>query len=308
MKHCKTAIIAIFVALAALALTASGCSIEGEVKEFHDPSVEIVVEKGEEFAIVLESNPTTGYQWKLNHPLDEKILTLEKTEFEAPEEDLLGAPGEEKWTFKAHELGRTTIELAYVRPWEEEAEEPARVEEESEEESEEEGSEGEAHVEGEAAATEGEQVIMPSPGEGEGPKVVTFNVWVKKKGSADKEPKEYDDPEAPVEVEEGLEFSLVLESNPTTGYSWQLAEPLDEELLRLVGTSFEAKGGSHGEGEEIVGAPGEEVWTFEALKAGKTEVALEYVRPWEKDVKPEKTVTFEVEIKKAGEEGSEGGH
>ena len=305
MKHCKTATIAIFVALAALALTASGCSIEGEVKEFHDPSVEIVVEKGEEFAIVLESNPTTGYQWKLNHPLDEKILTLEKTEFEPPEEGLLGAPGEEKWTFKAHELGRTTIELAYVRPWEEEAEEPARVEEGVAEEKE---SEGEAHVEGEAAEAEGEQVIMPSPEDGEGPTVVTFNVWVKKKGSTDKEPREYDDPEAPVEVEEGLEFSLVLESNPTTGYSWQLAEPLDEELLRLVGTSFEAKGGSHGEGGEIVGAPGEEVWTFEALEAGKTEVVLEYVRPWEKDVKPEKTVTFEVEIKKAGEEGSEGGH
>jgi len=305
--------IAIIVALATLALTASGCSIEGEVREFHDPSVEIVVEKGEEFAIVLESNPTTGYQWKLNRALDGKIVTLEKTEFEPPEEELLGAPGEERWTFKAHELGRTTIELAYVRPWEVEAERPALTEEESERKGEEgtakkEGSAEESHVEGEAAATEGERVIMPSPEEKEGPTVVTFSVWVKKKGATDKEPKEYDDPEAPVEVEEGLRFSLVLESNPTTGYSWRLAEPLDDELLKLVSSEFEAKGGPHGEGEEMVGAPGEEVWTFEALKAGKTEVKLEYVRPWEKDVKPEKTVTFEVEIRKAGEEGSGGGH
>ncbi len=311
MKHCKTAMIAIFVALASLALTASGCSVDGEVKEFRDPAVEIVVEKGEEFAIVLESNPTTGYQWKLNRALDEKILTLEKTEFEPPEEEVLGAPGEEKWTFKAQGLGRTTIELAYVRPWEEEEKGSTLGGEKS---SEEEGgsektagaSEEESHGEG-IAVEEESSVIMPSPGE-EGPEVLTFRVWVKKKGSTDKEPKKYDNPDEPVEVEEGMEFSLVLESNPTTGYSWRLAEPLKEELLRLVSTTFEAKGGSHGEGGEVVGAPGEEVWTFEALKAGKTEVKLEYVRPWEKGEKPEETKTFEVEIIKAGEQGSEGGH
>lgn len=316
MKHCKTAIIAMFVALVAMSVAAGGCSIEGEVKEFRDPAVEIVVEKGDEFAIVLESNPSTGYQWKLNRPLDDKILTLEKTEYEPPEEQLLGAPGEERWIFKAHELGRTTIELAYVRPWEE-AEESGLKEEKAEEEKagevKEEGSASHASGEtaageGEKTAGEGESVIMPSPEQEEGPTVATFHVWVKKKGSADKKPKEFNDPDEPVEVEEGLQFILVLESNPSTGYAWQLSEPLDEELLRLVGMSFEKKGGSHGEGEEVVGAPGEELWTFEALKAGSTEVKLEYVRPWEKEERPEETAVFEVKIKKAGEEASEGGH
>ncbi len=313
MKQSKAVVVMAAFVLTVLILTTSGCSLEGEVKEFRDPAVEIVVEKGEEFAIVLESNPTTGYQWKLNRALDEKVLTLEKTEYNPPEEKLLGAPGEEKWTFKAHDLGRTTIELAYVRPWEagdKEAtlggEKKAGEEEKTGEKAGEVSEEG-AHGAEAVTAEEEETVIMPAPEE-EGPVVVTYHVWVKKKGSTDKEPKEYDNPDEPIEVEEGLEFSLVLESNPTTGYSWRLSEPLDGERLRLVENTFEAKGGSHGEGEEIVGAPGEEVWTFEALKAGEVEVKMEYVRPWEKDVKPEETKTFKVEIKRAGEEGSEGGH
>jgi len=85
-----------------------------------------------------------------------------------------------------------------------------------------------------------------------------------------------------VEVEVGQEFSITLESNPTTGYQWQLAKPLDEAILQLVGSEFEASETK----PELVGVGGEEVWTFKAVGRGQTEVALKYVRVWEKDVPP----------------------
>ena len=313
MKHPKTAALIIGAFAVTLVLSLGGCAINGGGKEYRDPSVPIVVEKGEEFSIVLESNPTTGYRWMLQKELDEKIITLQKMEFEEPESDLLGAPGEERWTFQAEGLGRTTIELKYARPWEEAdsskaaggeraadvgGEDDARAGETSFQS----GGTEESAVEAEGrAATETEAVTGDTAS---GTETVVFNVWVKKKGAADKEPEKYDDPEEAIEVEEGLRFSIVLESNPTTGYQWRLAEPLDEEILGLVSAVFEKKGGGHAEGEEVVGAPGEEVWTFEALGKGEAEIHLEYVRPWEEKA-PEESKTFKVEVTSAGEEASE---
>jgi predicted secreted protein len=47
----------------------------------------------------------------------------------------------------------------------------------------------------------------------------------------------------------------------------------------------------------MVGAPGKEVWTFKAVKSGKTTINFKYVRPWEKDKAPTKTTSFQVVIK-----------
>lgn len=322
MKHPKAAALTTVFFAFTLVLSLGGCAVNGGGKEFRDPSVPIVVEKGEEFTVVLESNPTTGYRWMLLKELDEKIITLQKMEYEEPKTDLLGAPGEERWTFKAEGLGRTTIELKYARPWEEEGEKEGRpsltgAASEAAEEKEEgtaqsgtathaEAEVGEktsgaasAHAEASGAEAEHEEAV------GVEAESVVFHVWVKKKGATDKEPKKYKDPEETIEVEEGLKFSLVLESNPTTGYQWQLAEPLDGEVISLVSATFESKGGGHAEGEEKLGAPGEEIWTFEAVGAGKAEIKMAYVRPWEKEKAPEESKTFKVEVK-AVEEGAAG--
>jgi inhibitor of cysteine peptidase len=44
------------------------------------------------------------------------------------------------------------------------------------------------------------------------------------------------------------------------------------------------------------GAGGKEVWIFEAVGKGATEISLKYARPWEKDIPPVKTVTFRVSV------------
>lgn len=102
---------------------------------------------------------------------------------------------------------------------------------------------------------------------------------------------EESDPNVPIEVQVGQEFAITLGSNPTTGYRWQLAEPLDESRLKLVGSEYKAPE------TERVGAGGREVWTFKAVGAGKTSIALRYVRPWEKDVPPAETRTFVIVVR-----------
>ena len=88
----------------------------------------------------------------------------------------------------------------------------------------------------------------------------------------------------------GDEFSITLESNPTTGYSWQLAQPLDEEMVKLVSSEYVPSR------TDLVGAGGEEKWTFLALNKGVVRIVLKYVRPWEKDKPPAKEKTFLVRI------------
>ena len=83
--------------------------------------------------------------------------------------------------------------------------------------------------------------------------------------------------------------TVTLESNPTTGYSWQAAQT--EELFK-VDKSYTEK--EHPEG--MVGVGGNETFTFTPLKAGKTEVTLTYARPWEGGEQADQVVyTFEID-------------
>ncbi len=94
----------------------------------------------------------------------------------------------------------------------------------------------------------------------------------------------------PIEVEVGQEFVIALESSPTTGYRWRFINPLDEEIVELVGSEYK------GPGDERIGAGGEETLTFRAVSQGATRISLGYERPWERNVPPIKTRTFAVVV------------
>jgi|GEM_PF-1047053 len=96
----------------------------------------------------------------------------------------------------------------------------------------------------------------------------------------------------------GAEFTVELESNPTTGYQWQLLKPLDGMMLDAAGKRFQAPPQPAGK-PPMVGVGGKDVWTFKALRAGETTIEFKYVRPWEKDTPPVKTAAFGVVIKEA---------
>ena len=92
-----------------------------------------------------------------------------------------------------------------------------------------------------------------------------------------------------ITVSAGEQFSISLESNPTTGYSWAVRIPLGAEKILIIGSEFaKTKPGKPGEG-------GEQLWRFKALSSGDAELELFYIRPWEKE-EPAKTITFYVKV------------
>jgi len=94
-----------------------------------------------------------------------------------------------------------------------------------------------------------------------------------------------------MEVKAGEEFAISVYANPSTGYEWQLAKPLDTQFLQLSGTEYLT------EDTTLIGAGCEQQWTFKALKPGSTKISLQYLRSWEKGVAPVKIEEFEVNIR-----------
>jgi predicted secreted protein len=93
-----------------------------------------------------------------------------------------------------------------------------------------------------------------------------------------------------IRVLAGKQFSITLTANRTTGYSWRLAAPLDPAMLKQISDDY------HAADAGAVGAPGEEVWTLEAVGKGLLQLNFEYVRPFEKDAKPVKTARYSIVI------------
>jgi len=75
-----------------------------------------------------------------------------------------------------------------------------------------------------------------------------------------------------IEISVGEEFSIALASNPSTGYSWMVE--VDEEFVEMTSQSFMPQ-------SEQVGAGGVEVFTFNPMIEGETEIKFSYLRPWE---------------------------
>jgi len=80
---------------------------------------------------------------------------------------------------------------------------------------------------------------------------------------------------APIRVNET--FQIVLEANPSTGYSWQVAG-VDTSLLQAGKVAFRRT-------SKLLGAPEEQIIPFTALKSGDTTLNLSYARPWEKEAR-----------------------
>ena len=92
-----------------------------------------------------------------------------------------------------------------------------------------------------------------------------------------------------VEVAVGDSFRVILCSNPTTGFQWSEAQVSDQTVLKQTDHSFVPPGETG-----IVGAAGQDVWTFKALKEGESTVSTEYSRPWEGGEKAEWTFILTV--------------
>jgi inhibitor of cysteine peptidase len=93
-----------------------------------------------------------------------------------------------------------------------------------------------------------------------------------------------------IEIEKGQMVVLKLESNPTTGYDWEISE-VDPTILRQVGdVDYEAD-------SMLIGSGGVNTYTFEAVASGSTRLKLNYRRSWETDAPPLQTFELVVIVK-----------
>lgn len=93
-------------------------------------------------------------------------------------------------------------------------------------------------------------------------------------------------------LKNGQVLTIRLESNITTGYSWEVAE-CDESVLKLDG---EPEYVTSERDQNLVGAGGVQIFRFKPAAAGKTHLKLVYHRPWEKDVEPVEIFDLDVTV------------
>ena len=100
------------------------------------------------------------------------------------------------------------------------------------------------------------------------------------------EPPATSDPAQPIDVQAGETFVIVLDTNPSTGYHWEV-------LGELIGAEFVSR--DYIADEPVMpGSGGVDVWTFKALSAGEAQVTFGNYPP---SGEAEQTVTFNISVK-----------
>jgi len=80
-----------------------------------------------------------------------------------------------------------------------------------------------------------------------------------------------------IEVHPGDVIRITLESNITTGYSWENADKVDKNILALDANDYV----SDPNPEELDGVGGSAVIVYRAMKPGKAKIDLVYLQSWE---------------------------
>ena len=84
-------------------------------------------------------------------------------------------------------------------------------------------------------------------------------------------------------------IALTLESNPTTGYSWQVMEINNTVLVQDGEPEYKS------DGQNIPGAGGTETFHFKTIGTGEATLVLGYMRPWE-SVPPIETFYVQITV------------
>ena len=93
-----------------------------------------------------------------------------------------------------------------------------------------------------------------------------------------------------VKIAVGGTVTVTLDSNVTTGYSWELKEIGDNNVLQKTDNKYIAPTGG------AIGAGGQEVWTFKALAPGTSTLTMDYSQPWAGGQKDAKSFSLTVVV------------
>ena len=84
---------------------------------------------------------------------------------------------------------------------------------------------------------------------------------------------------------------IILDSNPTTGFKWNLITGPDAKILEFVSSDYQAVG------TPIPGCGGREMWNFKTIAAGTTTLKLQCFRPFDvKTIGGEFKLTVQVKM------------
>ncbi len=79
-----------------------------------------------------------------------------------------------------------------------------------------------------------------------------------------------------ITVDAGTPIEVALESNASTGFTWDITTVPDASILAAA----PGNGEYTAPGSDVVGAPGVQTFRYETVGEGTTRLGLTYLRPW----------------------------
>src|SRR5690348_4618061 len=95
------------------------------------------------------------------------------------------------------------------------------------------------------------------------------------------------DPGRTIEASPGKTFQIVIASNPTTGYHWEIVGELDKNVIEFVSKEYQSTSAP-----DTVGGGGVDTWTFKAIAVGEAEITLGSYPPSNTATDPAQTEIF----------------
>jgi inhibitor of cysteine peptidase len=95
-----------------------------------------------------------------------------------------------------------------------------------------------------------------------------------------------------IEVGASGTLTVKLGANPTTGYQWGDAQISNQAVISQKSYNYVEP-----EDTELMGAPGTDVWVFDAKAAGTATITFSYARSWEEGTPATYTLTVNVTVK-----------
>jgi inhibitor of cysteine peptidase len=81
-----------------------------------------------------------------------------------------------------------------------------------------------------------------------------------------------------IRVLKNSDFQVLLDSNPTTGFTWQIVS-FDSAVIQIKKEEFLIADDNR---DNRVGAPGKQIFKFRTIASGTTDLQMVYQRSWEK--------------------------
>lgn len=95
-------------------------------------------------------------------------------------------------------------------------------------------------------------------------------------------------PAQPIEVQAGDAFNIIIDSNPTTGYHWEIIGELNG--VEFISREYMA------DEPVLAGSGGMDIWTFKAVSIGQVQITFGSFPPSDA-FESERTVAFIISVK-----------